>query len=115
ALLAGVGLYGVVSTLAQQRTPEIGVRMALGAEPARIFRQVIGHGLRLSVAGLAMGMLTALGLTRTIAGMLVGVTPMDPSTFAGMAVIFLLIAAAASWVPARRAAAVDPAVALRAE
>ena len=89
--------------------------MALGAEPARIFRLVMGHGLRLSVAGIAMGTLAGLGLTRTIASMLVGVTPTNLSTFAGMAVIVLLIATAASRVPARRAAAVDPAVALRAE
>jgi ABC-type antimicrobial peptide transport system permease subunit len=114
-LLTGVGLYGVVSTLARQRTPEIGIRMVLGAEPAGIFRLVIGHGLRLSVAGLAIGTLAALGLTRAIASMLVGVTPTDSVTFATMAIIFPLIAAAASWVPARRAARLDPAVSLRAE
>ena len=115
ALLAGVGLYGVLSTVVRQRTAEIGVRMALGAAPARIFNLVVGHGLRLSAAGIALGVLAAFELTRVMTSMLVGVTPTDPATFGGMAALFLVIAAIASWLPARRAAGLDPTAALREE
>jgi predicted permease len=115
ALAAGVGLYGVLSTVVRQRTAEIGVRMALGAAPAGVFRLVVGQGLLLSAAGIAAGMAAALGLTRAIAGLLVGVTPSDPSTYAAMAVVLLLVAAVACWLPARRAAGLDPAAALREE
>jgi len=115
ALLAGVGLYGVLSTVVRQRTSEIGVRMALGAAPVSIFRLVVGQGLRLSSAGIAIGLLAAFGLTRVMTTMLVSVTPTDPATFVSMAALFLLIAAFASWIPARRAAALDPTEALRQE
>jgi predicted permease len=115
ALLAAVGLYGVLSTVVRQRTAEIGVRMALGAAPASIFNLVVGQGLRLSAAGIALGVAAAFELTRVMASMLVGVKPADPATFAAMAVLFFLIAALASWLPARRAAALDPAGALREE
>jgi putative ABC transport system permease protein len=114
-LLAGVGLYAVLSTVVRQRTAEIGVRMALGAEPAWIFRMVVGQGLRLTAAGLAMGLMASLALTRLIAAMLVGVRATDPSTFAAMTVLFLLVAAIASWVPAARAASLDANAALREE
>ncbi|MEX2263117.1 MAG: ABC transporter permease [Bryobacteraceae bacterium] len=112
ALLAGVGLYGVLSTVVRQRTAEIGVRMALGATPASIFNLVVGYGLRLSAAGIAAGLLAAFGLTRLITSMLVGVRATDPVTFAAMAVFFFVIAAVASWLPARRAAGLDPRAAL---
>ncbi len=115
ALLASVGLYGVLSTLVRQRTAEIGVRMALGATPASIFQLVVGQGLLLSAAGIAIGLLAALGLTRLMTSMLVGVHPADPATFSTVAALFFLITAVASWLPARRAAALDPAVALREE
>jgi putative ABC transport system permease protein len=115
ALLAGVGLYGVLSTVVRQRTPEIGVRMALGAAPATIFGLVVGQGLRLSVTGIGLGLVAAFALTRAMTSMLVGVKPADPATFASMAVLFLLIAAVASWLPARRAAGLDPTSALREE
>jgi putative ABC transport system permease protein len=114
-LLAAVGIYGVLATAVRQRTPEIGVRMALGAAPASIFKLVVGHGLRLTAAGLAMGLLAALGLTRMMTAMLVGVKPADPATFAAMALLFLLIAAVASWAPAARAASLDANAALREE
>jgi FtsX-like permease family len=114
-LLAGVGLYGVLSTVVRQRTAEIGVRMALGAPPSGVFRLVVGYGLRLSVAGIAIGLLAALELTQALKSMLVGVKPTDPATFIAMAVLFFLIAALASWMPARRAAALDPVEALREE
>ena len=115
ALLAGVGLYGVLATVVRQRTAEIGVRMAIGAAPARIFSLVVGHGIRLSAAGILLGFGGALGLTRVMTSMLVGVKPTDLATFAVVAVLFFAIAALASWVPARRAAALDPTSALREE
>ena len=115
ALLAGVGLYGVLSTAVRQRTAEIGVRMALGAGPARIFQLVVGQGLLLSTAGIAAGLIAAFVLTRLMTAMLVGIKATDPATFAAMSVVFFLIAAMASWIPARRAAGLSPTVALREE
>jgi putative ABC transport system permease protein len=114
-VLAGVGLYGVLSTAVRQRTPEIGVRMALGAGRPSIFRLVVGQGLGLSAIGLIIGVVAALILTRLMTTMLVGVKPTDPLTFVSMVLIFLLIATASSWIPANRAAAVDPNQALREE
>ena len=113
ALLAGVGLYGVLATLVRQRTAEIGVRMALGAAPSRIFRLMVGKGLFLSIIGIVIGLLAAFGLTRVLASMLVEVKPTDPVTFASVALLFLLIALLSSWLPARRAAGLDPTTALR--
>jgi len=115
ALLAGVGLYGVLSTEAQQRTAEIGVRMALGATPGSVFKLVVGHGLRLSATGVAIGLVAAFGLTRAMTSMLVGVKATDPITFVAMAALFLIIAAVASGLPARRASGLDPTIALREE
>ncbi len=114
-VLAAVGLYGVLSTIVRQRTAEIGVRMAFGAPKARIFRQVIGEGMRLSVVGVGLGIAAALALTRAMSSLLVGVAPTDPATFVAITVLFLAIASLACWVPARRAAALDPANALREE
>ena len=114
-VLAGVGLYGVLSTAVRQRTAEIGVRIALGAEPGKIFQLVVGQGFRLIVIGIAVGLIAAFGLTRLMNAMLVGVKATDPATFIAMALLFLLIGAAASWLPARRAAALDPSSALREE
>jgi putative ABC transport system permease protein len=115
ALLAGVGLYGVLATVVRQRTAEIGVRMTLGAAPAQIFKLIVGQGLRLTAAGIVAGLIAAFALTRGMATMLVGVKATDPATFAAMAVLFVVIAAMASWLPAWRAAALDPTVALRDE
>ena len=115
ALLAGVGLYGVLSSVVRQRTAEIGVRMALGATPAGMFRLVVGQGLLLSAIGVALGLAAAFGLTRVITSILVGVKATDPATFAAMTLLFFLIAVVASWVPARRAADLDPMAALREE
>jgi predicted permease len=115
ALLAGVGLYGVLSTVVRQRTAEIGVRMALGAAPAGVFSLMIGYGLRLSAAGITAGLIAALLLTKAMTSMLVGIAPNDPLTFAAMAALFFLIAMLATWMPARRAAALDPSTALREE
>lgn len=114
ALLAGVGLYGVISTSVRQRTSEIGVRMAMGAERGDIFRLVILQGLRLSAVGIAVGLVGSVLLHRVISSLLVGgVKPTDTTTFVAMTAAFLAISAIASWLPARRAAILDPARALR--
>ena len=115
AVLAGVGLYGVLATGVRQRTAEIGVRVALGAPRANILRLVIGEGVRLSAIGVAVGVAAALLLTRVMQSMLVGVGATDPTTFAAIAVLFFGITAAACWLPARRAADLDPKVAFREE
>jgi putative ABC transport system permease protein len=114
-IMAAVGLYGVLSTVVRQRTAELGMRMVLGAPSARIFSLVVGEGLRLSAAGVVAGLAIALGVTRLMTKLLVGVTPSDPATFASITVLFFFIAALASWVPAARAAALDPNAALREE
>jgi predicted permease len=113
ALLAGMGLYGVLATMVRQRTSEIGIRIAMGATPWSIFRLVVGRGMLLSAAGLMAGFFAALVLTRAMTSMLVEVKPADPITFAAMAALFFAIAAVASWLPARRASMLDPALALR--
>jgi putative ABC transport system permease protein len=115
AVLAAVGLYGVLSSTVRQRTSEIGIRMAFGAQSSSIFGLVIGQGLKMSVIGVGIGFVIAVATTRVMSSMLVNVKPTDPMTFAGMVVVFLAIAAAACWIPARRAAGMDPNVALRQE
>jgi putative ABC transport system permease protein len=115
ALLASVGLYGVLASAVRQRTAEIGLRIALGAGPGTILRLVVGQGLRLSLAGIAFGLAAAFALTRVMTSMLVGVKATDPLTFTAMAAVFLAFAAFASWLPARRAAGMDPSDALREE
>ena len=115
ALLAGVGLYGVLSTVVRQRTAEIGVRMALGAAPVKIFGLVVGHGMTLSSLGVGVGIVAAVTLTRVMESMLVGVKPTDLVTFLSMTALFLAIAPLSAWLTARRAAGRDPTVALRDE
>jgi putative ABC transport system permease protein len=113
AILAMIGLYGVLATTVRQRTTEIGVRMAFGATQGSILSLIIGHGLRLSLGGILLGVIAAIALTRVMASLLVGVTATDPVTFISMAVMFTVVAAFAAWIPARRAAALNPNVALR--
>ena len=113
ALLAGVGLYGVLSTVVRQRTSEIGVRMALGAGGGNIFQLIVGQGLRLTLFGIVAGLIAAFVVTRAMTSMLVGVKSTDPATFVTMAFAFLLIAALASGLPAWRASRLDPNAALR--
>ncbi|HKM91669.1 MAG TPA: ABC transporter permease [Candidatus Acidoferrales bacterium] len=115
ALLAGVGLYGVLSTVVRERTAEIGVRMTIGALPADIFQLMVGHVARLTAIGIGVGLVAALLLTRAMVSLLVGVKATDPVTYAAMVVLFFMIAALAAWLPARRAAGLDPTVALREE
>ena len=112
-ILAAVGLYGVLSTVVRQRTAEIGVRMALGAQPGGIFKLIVGQGLRLTAVGIVAGLIGAFALTRLMTTMLVGVKAADPVTFITMAILFFVIAGVATWFPAWRAASVDPNEALR--
>ena len=115
ALLAAVGLYGVLATAVRQRTAEIGVRIAIGAPVRRVFGLVIGEGLRLSAVGVAIGLAGAFVLTRVIGSLLVGVKPTDPVSFVTAVLLFLVVAVLACWIPARRAARLDPTQALRSE
>jgi putative ABC transport system permease protein len=110
-----VGIYGVVSYMAGQRTREIGIRVALGAQRVNVLRLVLGQGVRLAVAGAIAGVLGSLALTRLLKGQLFEIKPTDPATLIGAAVLMLLVALAACYIPARRATRVDPLVALRHE
>ena len=114
-LHSGVGIYGVISYLIGQRSHEIGIRMALGAQQNKVLLQVLGEGLRLAIIGAAIGLAAAFALTRLMTRLLYGVSPTDPLTFAAVAALLIVVALAACYVPARRAAAVDPMVALRHE
>jgi putative ABC transport system permease protein len=113
AVLVSVGLYGVLSTMVRQRTAEIGVRIALGASPNRIQRLIMGYGLRVSVAGIVIGLASAIALTRAMRSMLVGVGPTDPMTYVIMGLVFFAIAFVSLYLPARRAALLAPTAALR--
>jgi predicted permease len=112
-LLALVGLCGVISYSVAQRTREVGIRRALGAQQSDILRLIVGQGFGLTLAGVAIGILGALALTRVMKGLLFGVTATDPATFVGAAALFLMVALAASYLPARRATRIDPMAALR--
>jgi ABC-type antimicrobial peptide transport system permease subunit len=108
-----IGIYGVIAYSVVQRIPEMGIRRALGAQRADILWQVVSQGLVLTIAGVVLGMGAALALTRVIRSLLFHTSATDPVTFAGVALLFILAALAASYVPARRAAQIDPATALR--
>jgi predicted permease len=114
-LLAGVGLYGVLSYTVGQRTREIGIRMALGATPRSVIDLVVRHGLQLAGLGLLLGLGAALGLTSLLRSTLYEVSPFDPLSFAAVALVLAAVGAFACWLPARRATRVEPVVALRAE
>lgn len=114
-MLAMLGVYAVMALTVSRRTHDIGIRMALGAERATVRRQVILEGMRLAIAGAVIGLVIALGASRLIAAMLYEVEPTDPVTFAGVLALTLTVAAAACYLPARRASLLDPLAALRAE
>jgi putative ABC transport system permease protein len=114
-LLAAIGIYGLMSYAVEQRTQEIGIRMALGADSGRMLRFVLRQGLTLAVIGIAAGLAASYGLTRVLAGFLFGVRATDPWTFTGVAAILVVVTLMAAFVPARRATRVDPVIALRQE
>jgi putative ABC transport system permease protein len=115
ATIATVGIYGVLSYAVTRRTREIGIRLALGAPPPAVLSLVARRGVGLALAGTAAGLLGALALSRLLRGLLFGVGPSDPVTFAAAPLILVAVALVASYLPARRAARVDPMIALRSE
>jgi predicted permease len=114
-MLSCIGIYGVISYLVGERTREIGVRMALGAQRGDVLRLVLSQGVKMALAGVAVGVGLAWGLTRLMSAQLYGVSPRDPLTFAAVAAVLVIVALAACYIPARRAASVDPTEALRAQ
>lgn len=114
-VLAGIGVYGSINYSTRQRTHEIGLRMALGAQSGDVLRLIVGQGLALSLTGIAIGLVASFALTRLMAGLLFGISATDPLTFVAISVLLTSIGLLASWIPARRATKVDPLVALRNE
>jgi predicted permease len=114
-LLAAIGIYGLMAYSVEQRTQEIGIRLALGADVGSVRRMIVGQGMRLAFAGVVVGLASAFGLARVIASLLYGVTPRDPLVFVGAPVVLVLVALVGVWLPSKRAVAVDPVSALRAE
>jgi ABC-type antimicrobial peptide transport system permease subunit len=114
-VLAAVGLYGLLASMVTRRAAEIGIRMALGARRAGIMWLVLRQSVKLTSIGIVFGLIAAAAVTRSVQGMLYGLSPVDPVTLLAVSLLFVLVAALASYVPARRATAVDPLVALRCE
>jgi putative ABC transport system permease protein len=114
-LLAALGLYGVLVQLVGRRTHELGVRIALGADRANVLGWVLRHGMRLTVVGIVLGLAGAAVTSHILRGVLFGIEPLDPVTFAGMTTVLIVVAAAAALLPAWRATRVDPVESLRSE
>ena len=114
-VLTSVGIYGVMAYAVARRTGEIGVRMALGAQRGQVLRMILREAVFLAAAGISVGLLASIGLTRYIRSMLYDLTPFDPLTLYGAVLLLLLVVLAAAWLPARRASRLDPMVALRHE
>jgi len=114
-LLGAIGLYGVISYGVSERTHEIGVRMALGAERVNVLKLVMGHGFKLTLIGVGLGIVGSLGMTRYLSSLLYGVKSTDPLTFIAVSALLAVVALLASYIPARRATKIDPLVALRYE
>jgi ABC-type antimicrobial peptide transport system permease subunit len=114
-LLVAVGVYSVIAYAISQRTREIGIRMALGAQTGAVLRMVIGQGLKLVMVGILIGVIGAFALRRTVTGLLYGVTATDPLTFGGVALLLACVTLLACWLPARQASKTDPMAALREE
>jgi ABC-type antimicrobial peptide transport system permease subunit len=115
ATLAAIGIYGVLGFIVTRRTREIGIRVALGARRGQVVRLIMTQTAWLIAVGVIAGVVVAAGLSRYLEGLLFGVTPLDPSTFIGVVTMFIVVAALASFVPARRATRIDPQIALRTE
>jgi putative ABC transport system permease protein len=114
-LLAAIGIYGLIAYSVAQRTREIGIRMALGAEAEQVRKMVVFQGMRLAVIGVAVGLVAAFALTRLMASFLFGVQARDPVVFVAMPVLLTVVSIVAVWLPARRASTVNPLIALRYE
>ena len=114
-LLSSIGIYGVISYVVSQRTNEIGIRIALGAQQRDVLRLMLGEGMKMALLGVSIGIAVALGLTHLMVNILFGVSATDPLTFLGVATLLVVVALLACWIPARRATRVDPLVALRYE
>jgi ABC-type antimicrobial peptide transport system permease subunit len=114
-VLASLGIYGLISYSVTQRTQEIGIRMALGASARDVQTRIVIQTLEMAAIGMAIGVVGSLALTRSLTGLLFGITPTDPPTFAAMLLVLGIVAALAGYVPARRASRIDPLVALRTE
>jgi ABC-type antimicrobial peptide transport system permease subunit len=111
--LAGIGIYGVLSESVNERRREIGVRLAMGAQPSVVVREIVLRGLRVAVFGIVVGGVAALGMTRLLSTLLFGVGPRDPITFVAAPLFLLAVVLLSSWLPASRASRVDPVAALR--
>jgi ABC-type antimicrobial peptide transport system permease subunit len=114
-LLAAIGIYGLMAYSVEQRTQEIGIRLALGAQSTQVKNMVVLQGMRLAIVGVVVGLAAAFGLARLVASFLFGVTAHDPLVFAGVPALLTVVAFLAVWLPARRASKVDPMIALRYE